>query len=100
MWAALERHVKRNPHVNMFIHKTIKMEGVTASIFQLPPKEIAAGQISNDFSTDIFIFTGEVVIVVGEVRLEGKQESAYKLLKGIYSFYESCFSALHRYTIF
>ena len=48
------------------------MGGFSASRFQLPPKGIAAGQISDDLSTEIFVFTSEIIIVVGEVPWEGK----------------------------
>lgn len=50
----------------------MKMGGFSASRFQLPPKGIAAGQISDDLSTEIFVFTSEIIIVVGEVPWEGK----------------------------
>ena len=50
------------------------MGGFSASIFQLPLNGIAAGQISDDFSTEICVFSGEIIIVVGEVTWERKQE--------------------------
>ena len=99
MWDAFERSMKTDGHVNLFINKSIKRRDFYACMFQLPPNGMAPGRKSHVFPTKIFIFSGKIIVTVGEVVWEGEQGRHYSLSKGIYSFHESRFSALHMYTI-
>ena len=80
--------MKASQDVNIYYDKTIKMVGFSARAFQLPPRGAAMGQDTRNSATDIFVFSGKILIVVGEEPYEGNQGRSYSLPKGI------CFSTL------
>ena len=57
--------------------------GFSAQISQLPPRVAVEGQNTRNAATDIFVFSGKVLIDVGEEPYEVKQGDSWSLHKSM-----------------